>query len=43
MFLHRNSLYKRQEKIGSVLEMDFDSPDNKIVFQLAAKLYELFN
>lgn len=43
MYLHRNSLYKRMERISSVLGMDFDSVDNLIIFHLAAKLHALFN
>ena len=43
MYLHRNSLYKRIERITSILDMDLDLPDNIIVLHLAAKLHELLN
>ena len=43
MYLHRNSLYKRIDRISSILDMDLDLPDNLIVLHLAAKLHELLN
>lgn len=43
MYLHRNSLYKRIERISSILDMDLNLPDNIIVLHLAAKLHELLN
>ena len=41
MYLHRNSLYKRVDRISEILDMDLDLPDNLITLHLAARLYEL--
>ena len=41
MYLHRNSLYKRIERIEEILDMDLEQPDNRVILQLAVKLYDL--
>lgn len=43
MYLHRNSLYKRIERMGEILDMDLEQPDSRIILQLAVKLYDLLH
>jgi purine catabolism regulator len=41
LFLHRNSLLYRLERIGEISGLDLDDPDNRFSLQLALKLYPL--
>jgi len=43
LFIHRNSLYKRIEKIEKITGYDFNHPDTKFIFQMVSKLDDLIN
>lgn len=43
MFIHRNTLYKRVNKINDILESDIDKSENRLILQIALKLNEIFS
>lgn len=43
MYLHRNSIYKRIDQLREILDIaDMEQPDNRMILDLAVKLYDLF-
>lgn len=43
LFLHRNTLYKRINKIQEIIGYDFEQPDTKFILQMVSKLDDLIN
>lgn len=43
LFIHRNTLYKRIEKLSELLDMDFHSTGNYLIFQIAVRLQQLLS
>jgi purine catabolism regulator len=41
LFIHRNTLLYRMERIAQILELDFDSPENRLAVQLALHIYRM--
>ena len=41
LFIHRNTLYKRIEKINDILGFDINKPDNRLLLSLLAKLHKM--
>jgi sugar diacid utilization regulator len=43
LFIHRNTLYKRINKINNLLDLDLDKSENRLILQLAVKLKEILD
>lgn len=43
LFIHRNTLYRRIEKLEELLGLDFQSSRNDLILQIAVRLQQLFN
>lgn len=43
LFIHRNTLYKRVNKINDILDSDIDKSENRLILQIALKLNEILN
>ena len=37
LFIHRNTLYKRAEKIGEILQCDLEDPQTRFIISLSLK------
>ncbi len=43
LFIHRNTLYKRVNKINDILDSDIDKSESRLILQIALKLNEIFD
>jgi sugar diacid utilization regulator len=43
LFIHRNTLYKRINKINDILDSDIDKSENRLILQIAMKLNEIIS
>lgn len=41
LFVHRNTLLYRMERISQILDLDLDNPDNRLAVQLALHIYRM--
>jgi len=41
LFIHRNTLYKRIEKINTILNLDINKSENRLILQIALKFNEI--
>jgi purine catabolism regulator len=41
LFIHRNTLLYRLERISSILDLDLDNPDNRLAVQLALRIQQM--
>jgi purine catabolism regulator len=41
LFIHRNTLIYRMERIASITGMDLDNPENRLAIQLALRIYRM--
>ncbi len=41
LFVHRNTLYKRVNKLNDILDSDVDKSENRLILQIALKLNEI--
>lgn len=41
LYVHRNTLYKRVNKINEILDSDIDKSENRLILQIALKLNEI--
>lgn len=43
LFIHRNTLYKRIEKINTILDFDINKSENRLLLQIALKFNEILD
>lgn len=43
LFIHRNTLYKRINKINNLLDFNLEKSESRLILQLAVKLYEILD
>lgn len=43
LFIHRNTLYKRMNKINNLLDFNMEKSESRLILQLAVKLKEILN
>lgn len=43
LFIHRNTLYKRVNKLNDILDSDVDKSENRLILQIALKLNEILD
>ena len=41
LYIHRNTLYKRINKLNSLLDFDIDNSENRLILQIALKLHKI--
>ena len=41
LFIHRNTLYKRIDRINTILDLDIDKSENRLILQIALKYNEI--
>lgn len=41
LYIHRNTLYKRINKLNSLLDFDIDKSENRLILQIALKLHKI--
>ena len=41
MFLHRNTLIYRMERIAAITNLELEKPENRLALQLALRIYRM--
>jgi purine catabolism regulator len=41
LFIHRNTLIYRMERIAAITNLELDKPDNRLALQLALRIYRM--